>query len=129
MQPLFTQKNVSKKLSKKLLIAGILMIIVGIFGVVNMAIFGVETWYQFILAVLYASGIIFGFRLTKGEGWAINLALVIIYFVHFFGIVIENGIEPPAPTLYLILSFVALILLVMSKNEFDERYKTRKETS
>ena len=116
----------------KLKMAGFLIILVGIIGVVdtvsfrliwnqewNQLIFG--SWYQFIYIFLYVLGIVYGIRLVKKKDWVINFVIILIYIIHSVGMFIEKNIKSPVIMLYaiIILSIIVLILLMMTKGEFD----------
>lgn len=105
-----------KKASFLLKITGVLIIIVGVFGIINTVISGINNLYQNIFVLLYILGVIYGYRLTKKDGWIVSFALTLIYFIHFAGIISEKFAE--APALYLGLSFISLIFLLITRKEF-----------
>lgn len=57
--------GVKKKASFLLKITGVLIIIVGAFGIINMVISGINNLYQNMFILLYILGVIYGYRLTQ----------------------------------------------------------------
>ena len=121
-----------KNISYKIKITGLLIVLIGIIGVVDTISFRLVwnqewaqliygSWYQFVYIILYSLGIAYGIELTKREGWVICFTLVLIYVVHFSVIFIEKGIKSPVIISYVIpiLSLIALILLIITKGEFE----------
>ena len=100
---------------------GYLIILIGIIGIVwnDQPIY--TSWYQFIYLFLYILGVVYGYKLTKREGWGISFILILIYIIHFFVIFIEKNINRPVIPLYIIsgLSVIVLFLLVIKKSEYN----------
>ena len=110
------QENMkNKRPSKKPLIAGILLIIVGIFGIIwNLSFY--LTDFEFLSMLLYFAVIGFGYGAIKRRGdwkWTVVVTILCIlgWSPHF---------AKPGPILFMILGLIALIMLIMSKNEFGE---------
>lgn len=127
-----TRNEDIKNISYKIKITGLLIVLIGILGVVDIVSFRLvwnqewiqliyRSWYQFIYIILYILGIVYGVKLTKREDWVIGLTLVLIYVVHFLVIFIEKGIKSPLIISYVIpiLSLIALMSLIITKDEFE----------
>jgi len=114
-----------RKESIKPLIAGIITIIIGILTVLRMLVdtdFGktISIFQSFLLLACFF-GIIVGYSLMKKRNWIIGIFIIMIYIAFWIPEIIrsitagQNG-----PLFYLIMGSIALISLIMSKNEFDE---------
>lgn len=112
-------------MSKKPLIAGILMIICGIYGGIGQLIYsfgrGGLTAFEWTFVFAYLGGILVGYDSIKRKGWNASIAIIILYIIGFASNTIKSlSVGQPGAILYLILSLIALIMLVISKSEFDK---------
>jgi hypothetical protein len=110
-------------MSKKPLIAGILIILSGIYGGIGQLIgsFGKGlTDIEFFFMLVYFGGILAGYNSIKRREWNMSIAIVILFIIGFTPSTIKSlSVGQPGAILYLILSLIALIMLIISKNEFD----------
>lgn len=124
-----TQQNNLEDTPSILKTTGFLIILIGIIGIVDTISFRINwdnqiiytSWYQFIYLFLYVLGVVYGYKLTKREGWEISFILILIYIIHFSIIFIEKNINRPIIPLYIIsgLSLIVLILLMIKKKEYN----------
>ncbi len=100
-------------------IAGILMIYSGFnlgIRLLNSSIVdGVVTVIAFIYMLIAFAAILYGYNSTKRKGWKWCIAIVILLIIG------------PGLVLHFILNLFALIILVLSKSEFDKIEKDRKK--
>lgn len=112
---------------------GLLIILIGIIGIADTISFRIiwnsyTSWYQFIYIFLYILGVVYGYKLTKREGWGVSFVLILIYIIHYSVIFIQkniNPINPPITPIYImsVLDLIVLILLVTKKSEYNIEYK------
>lgn len=127
------QNNLEDVPSSIVRATGLLIILIGIIGIADTISFRIiwnnkfiyTSWYQFIYIFLYILGVVYGYKLTKREGWGISFVLILIYIIHYSVIFIEKNINPPIIPLYITsgLGLIVLILLTIKKSEYIIKHK------
>lgn len=81
-----------------------------------------------IFTFAYLGGIGAGYYSTKRKKYDSAIVIIIFFVIGFGANTIKSlSVGRPGAILYLILSFVALIMLVMSKSEFNKNELLNKE--
>lgn len=91
-------------------IAGVLMIYSGFslgIRLLNSSIDGAVTVIAFIYMLIAFAAILYGYNSTKRKGWKLCIAIAVLLIIG------------PGLVLHFILNLFALIILVLSKSEFD----------